>query len=45
MEKHKYNKYLYFFLVSSYAIIINQYFGNIGLHSLDSTIGLNNGYR
>ena len=32
-------------LIFVYSILINQYFGNMGLHELDSTIGLGNGHR
>ena len=32
-------------IIFVYSIFINQYFGNAGLHVLDSTIGLGNGHR
>ena len=44
----KNNKLIYFFYFTFlflYSILINQYFGNMGLHVLDSTIGLSNGHR
>ncbi len=37
--------FFYFTLIFIYSILINQYFGNMGLHLLDSTIGLSNGHR
>ena len=37
--------HLCLFLVFLYSVLINQYFGNMGLHALDSTIGLANSHR
>ena len=45
MEKNNYKNIFYFSIVLVYSIILNQYYGNLGLHSLDSTIGLSNGFR
>ena len=45
METNNLKNIFYISIVFFYSIIINQYYGNLGLHSLDSTIGLSNGYR
>ena len=45
MEKNNYKNIFYFSIVFVYSIILNQYYGNLGLHTLDSTIGLSNGFR
>ena len=45
IKNNNLNNFIYFSLVFVYSILINQYFGNMGLHELDSTIGLGNGHR
>ena len=45
MERNNYNTFFCYLLILIYSLIINQYYGNLGLHTLDSTIGLSNGYR
>ena len=45
IQNKKNIKYFYLLIVSLYSILINQYYGNLGFHILDSTIGLANGHR
>ena len=45
METNNLKNIFYISIVFFYSVLINQYYGNLGLHSLDSTIGLSNGYR
>ena len=45
LKNTKLSNFFYFTLIFIYSILINQYYGNMGLHVLDSTIGLSNGHR